>query len=164
MAAVVVALLVGGRPATSEALDPDNPGADGARAVARVLDDQGVDVQVVRGAEALDRAELGHVQLRTENAHTSIQVQATYRPSLRSGFTAYFVLSPVNGSFATVVTQKRSAQLDASTAASGPHDFAVRFMRARLAPMSRPPLPAPYVRADREAALLRARDGDNCSF
>ena len=59
VAAVVVVLLVGGRPATSGALDPDNPGSDGARAVARVLDDQGVDVEVVRGAEALDRAELG---------------------------------------------------------------------------------------------------------
>ncbi len=59
VAAVVVVLLVGGRPATSGALDPDNPGSDGARAVARVLDGQGVDVEVVRGAEALDRAELG---------------------------------------------------------------------------------------------------------
>src|SRR5215207_7440120 len=29
-----------------------------------------------------------------------------FRPSLRNGFTAYFVLSPVNGSFATVATQK----------------------------------------------------------
>ena len=70
VAAVVVALLVGGRPATSEALDPDNPGADGARAVARVLDDQGVDVQVVRGAEALDRAELG--------PSTTVLVTSTY--------------------------------------------------------------------------------------
>jgi hypothetical protein len=32
-----------------------------------------------------------------------------------------------------------STQLDASTAASGPHDFAVRFMRARLARDPRPP-------------------------
>ena len=59
VAAVLVALLVGDRPATSEPLDPDNPGADGARAVARVLGNQGVDVHVVRGAEALDRTELG---------------------------------------------------------------------------------------------------------
>jgi hypothetical protein len=58
-AAVVVALLVGDRPPTSGALDPDNPGGDGARAVARVLDGQGVDVEVVRGAEALDRSDLG---------------------------------------------------------------------------------------------------------
>jgi hypothetical protein len=30
-------------------------------------------------------------------------------------------------------------ELDASTAASGPHDFAVRFTRARLAHALRPP-------------------------
>jgi hypothetical protein len=59
VAAVAVALLVGGRPATTEALDPDNPGADGARAVARVLDAQGGEEEVVRGADALDRADLG---------------------------------------------------------------------------------------------------------
>ena len=53
---------------------------------------------------------------------------------MRSGFTAYFVLSPVNGSFATVAPEKLSSQeLDASTATSGPHDFAVRVTRLRLA-------------------------------
>jgi hypothetical protein len=53
------------------------------------------------------------------------------RPSLRNGFTAYFVLSPVNGCFATVAPKKlASRELDASTAASEPHDFAVRVMPA----------------------------------
>lgn len=37
-------------------LDPQNPGGNGARAVARVLQAQGVAVSVVRGAGALDRA------------------------------------------------------------------------------------------------------------
>jgi hypothetical protein len=37
------------------------------------------------------------------------------------------VLSPVNGSFATVIPGKLASRgFDASTAASGPHDFAVR--------------------------------------
>jgi hypothetical protein len=37
------------------------------------------------------------------------------------------VLSPVNGSFATVIPGKLAfREFDASTAASGPHDFAVR--------------------------------------
>jgi hypothetical protein len=50
------------------------------------------------------------------------------------------VLSPVNGSFATVAPEKLASQeLDASTAASGPHDFAVRVTRLRLARASRPP-------------------------
>jgi hypothetical protein len=43
------------------------------------------------------------------------------------------VLFPVNGSFATVAPEKlASRELDASTAASEPHDFAVRFTHARL--------------------------------
>src|SRR5438874_4422024 len=49
------------------------------------------------------------------------------RHSLRNGFTAYFELSPVIGSFATVIPEKLASQeLDASTEASGPHDFTVR--------------------------------------
>jgi len=60
-------------------------------------------------------------------------------PSLRNGFTAYFELSPVNGSFATVAPKKLgSRELDASTAASGPHDFAVRLRRLRLSRHLRP--------------------------
>ena len=60
--------------------------------------------------------------------------------SLRNGFTAYFVLSPVNGFLATVAAQDIGlARFDASTAASGPHDFAVRVMRIRPARISRPP-------------------------
>ena len=35
-------------------------------------------------------------------AHEHTGPAESIRPSLRNGFTAYFVLSPVNGSFATV--------------------------------------------------------------
>ncbi|HVQ72092.1 MAG TPA: hypothetical protein VMT08_31795, partial [Bradyrhizobium sp.] len=63
-----------------------------------------------------------------------------FRPSLRNGFTAYFVLSPENGSFASVATQETNpAQLNASTAAPEPHDFAVRVRRVRLSRPQRPP-------------------------
>ena len=69
-----------------------------------------------------------------ERAHEHTGPAESIRPSLRSGSTAYSVLSPVNGSFATVAPKKLASQeLDASTAASGPHDFAVRFLRVRLA-------------------------------
>ena len=62
-----------------------------------------------------------------ERAHEHTGTGGASRPSLRNGFTAYFVLSPVNGSFATVIPEKLvSQEFDASTAASGPHDFAVR--------------------------------------
>jgi hypothetical protein len=62
-----------------------------------------------------------------ERAHEHTGTGGASRPSLRSGLTAYFVLSPVNGSFATVIPEMIvSQEFDASTAASGPHDFAVR--------------------------------------
>jgi hypothetical protein len=57
-------------------------------------------------------------------------------------FTAYFALSPVNGFLATVARKKlASHELDASIAAPGPHDFAVRFSRARPSQLTRPPHP-----------------------
>ena len=52
--AVVVAIVVGTGTRTTTPMDPDNPGPEGTRAVARVLDDEGVDVQVARDADALD--------------------------------------------------------------------------------------------------------------
>jgi len=59
-------------------------------------------------------------------------------------FTAYFVLFPAIGSFATVAPEKLASQeLDASFEASEPHDFAVRFKRSRLWRYPRPPHPAP---------------------
>ncbi|MCB0897186.1 MAG: DUF4350 domain-containing protein, partial [Nocardioidaceae bacterium] len=57
VAVVVVALSTRGS-ATTARLDPDNPDPAGAQAVARVLADQGVDVTVVRDADALDRTEV----------------------------------------------------------------------------------------------------------
>src|SRR5580692_1000878 len=39
--------------------------------------------------------------------------------------------------------RKHHRQFDASTGASGPHDFAVRISAARLATSTRPPQPAP---------------------
>ncbi|MCW2795587.1 DUF4350 domain-containing protein, partial [Nocardioides sp.] len=58
--AVGVAIALGGA-GTQRAgtLDPDNPTDNGAQALARVLDDQGVDVSVVRSADELANAETG---------------------------------------------------------------------------------------------------------
>ena len=63
-------------------------------------------------------------------AHEHTGPAESIRPSLRNGFTAYNALSPVNGFLATVISGTYR-QLDASTAASGPHDFAVRFSAVR---------------------------------
>ncbi len=60
VAALAVVVVLGGTDTrTATPLDPDNPGPDGARALARVLDDQGVDVTVVRSADALEDTEAG---------------------------------------------------------------------------------------------------------
>jgi hypothetical protein len=49
------------------------------------------------------------------------------------------VLSPVNGFLATVAPKKlASRELSASTAASGPHDFAVRSSCTRQSQLARP--------------------------
>ena len=51
----------------------------------------------------------------------------TARLSLRDGFTAYFVLSPVTGLLPpSSLRSLLLAKLSASTGAPGPHDFAVR--------------------------------------
>ncbi len=55
----------------SAALDPRNPDGSGAQAVARVLDREGVEVDVVRSADAFDRA--------TADAATTIVVTSTDR-------------------------------------------------------------------------------------
>src|SRR5438552_9255589 len=44
--------------------------------------------------------------LRKQNCTRAYRAAGTLRPSLRNGFTACFVLSPVNGSFATVAARK----------------------------------------------------------
>ncbi len=54
VAAVAVAVVLGTGTQTSIPMDPDNPGPDGTRALARVLDDEGVDVEVARDADALE--------------------------------------------------------------------------------------------------------------
>ena len=56
-AALAYALLAG-RTTRDGLWDPDNPGPRGAQAVARVLEQQGVDVTVVRSAAQLERARI----------------------------------------------------------------------------------------------------------
>ena len=75
-------------------------------------------------------------------AHEHTGTAEALRHSLRNGFTAYGVISPATGFLATVIPGKlASPKLDASTGASGPHDFTVRIGRARPSQLSRPPHP-----------------------
>ncbi|MBA2954354.1 DUF4350 domain-containing protein [Nocardioides sp. MAH-18] len=57
LAAVAVVIVLGADDRREGHLDPANPGPDGAQAVARVLEDQGVDLTVVRSAEGLADAD-----------------------------------------------------------------------------------------------------------
>src|SRR5438094_10308334 len=77
--------------------------------------------------------------LRKQNCTRAYRAAGTLRPSLRNGFTAYFVLFPENGSFASVVGGTLPRQLNASTAPPEPPAFAVRVRRVRLARPHPPP-------------------------
>lgn len=52
--AVVLAIVLGVGTETTTSMDPDNPGPTGARALVRVLDDEGVDIEVARSAAELE--------------------------------------------------------------------------------------------------------------
>src|SRR3982074_2146659 len=80
--------------------------------------------------------------MRRKCAHEHTGPAEASRLSLRDGFTAYFVLSPVTRLLATVACD-RIHKLDARTGASGPHDFAVRISAVRRSAHPRPPHPAP---------------------
>ncbi|MQW74669.1 hypothetical protein GHK92_02175 [Nocardioides sp. dk4132] len=54
LVAVAVAVLLGDGARSAEPLDPDNPDPQGAQALARVLDREGVEVVVARGADDLE--------------------------------------------------------------------------------------------------------------
>jgi hypothetical protein len=69
--------------------------------------------------------------------------------------TVSFVLSPVTGFLATVISEKLASQkLDASIGAPEPHDFAVRVSAVRQERLCVHRIP-PRVRDDRETPLVR---------
>src|SRR5213075_2423987 len=49
--------------------------------------------------------------LRKQNCTRAYRAAGAFRPSLRNGFTAYFVLFPENGSFASVASETDPANL-----------------------------------------------------
>ena len=108
--------------------------------------------------------------MRTEKrAHELTGSAGASRPSLRSGFTAYFVLSPVNGSFATVAGgTPRSIQLDrCATANLTPaprrqdHTTSPYAIATLVSRSSRVHRISPRVRDDRERPSRRVRRPDS---
>jgi len=94
--------------------------------------------------------------------HTSVVTARftgeTRHSRTRMVLTVSFALSRVTGLVCHPRRRSCLHQLDTSVGASGPHDFAVRFSCARLAPPPRPPHPAPNVRDDRANAPHVRRD------
>src|SRR5437667_5114167 len=112
------------------------------------LDNRGRREDRVRAAPAVSRA-IAHKRC----AHEHTGSAETLRPSLRSGFTAYFVLSPVNGSFATVVGGIPPAHLtpaprrqDHTTSPYASGAFVLRAFRVHRIP--------PHVRDDHDPPLI----------
>jgi hypothetical protein len=99
---------------------------------------------------------------RIENTRVSHHGRTGNRPAFphANGFNGF--LRALSGDRAFLPPSPRNAEalsrVDASVEASGPHDFAVRLTRVRLARLKRPPHPALHVRDDRERPLS-GRDG-----
>jgi hypothetical protein len=109
----------------------------------------------VRAAPAVSCA-----KLRKESAHEHTGEAEAFRHPLRDGFTAYIVISPVSGLVVTV-TCEYLRKLDASIAAPGPHDFAVRgqrfVRRKKRRRRQRPPHPIPTCGGDGQRPSLGMR-------
>ena len=66
VAVALLLLTVSGAGSSGQALDPENPGRSGTRALAQVLREQGVQVEIVRGIDDLEAAAV--------DAHTTVLV------------------------------------------------------------------------------------------
>jgi len=120
--------------------------------------------KATRGRSATPRGEQGKPDARCtrglvckghrKNAHEHTGSAEAIRLSLRSGFTAYGALSPVNGLSCHRRPRDTSRALDAGIGASGPHVFAVRIGHARQSQLSRPPHPTARSWRSRAAPLI----------
>jgi hypothetical protein len=110
-----------------------DPAARGARVVheVRPSKDRGRRESRMRAAPAVSCA-----KQTWQCAHEHTGSAEAFRPSLRNGFTAYFVLSPANGCFATVAAQILLRDLtpaprrqDHTTSPSASRAFVLRIPR-----------------------------------
>ena len=88
------------------------------------------------------------------------QVSRSSRHSLRNGFTAYIVLSPVRPGFVVTVALRHLAKRGTCIGAPGPHDFAVRDSLVRLVRhrVHRIPLPTSVTIAKRPSCGSETRE------
>jgi hypothetical protein len=110
----------------------------------------------MHGAPAASRAKVESTRVSHHRC------AASRRHSPRDGFNGFLRALPGDRALLSPLSARRGTrlhQLNASVGASEPHDFAVRIGVLRLCTPMRPSHPAPNVRDDREAPLLRVRDG-----
>jgi hypothetical protein len=135
VAVLMTAWLGRSRHSYSAPLDPDNPGGNGAQALARVLDHQGVHVDVVRSADALDSAtadpsttivvtsagNLGRstaARLLADQGRATLVVVAPGPELVRAlGVTAYPITSELHGQVSAGCPAYDGLSLQVSTAA-----------------------------------------------
>jgi len=99
--------------------------------------------------------------LRKQKRTRAYRAAGAFRPSLRNGFTAYFVLSPENGSFASVATREASPLPDLAPAPRRPNHTTSPYASGayvyRALSVHRI---SPRVRDDREAPLICRETGE----
>jgi len=99
--------------------------------------------------------------LRKQKCTRAYRAAGTLRPSLRNGFTAYFVLFPENGSFASVATREASLLPDLAPAPRRPNHTTSPYASGayvyRALSVHRI---SPRVRDDREAPLICRETGE----
>src|SRR5829696_1617662 len=101
--------------------------------------------------------------LRKQNCTRAYRAARTLRPSLRNGFTAYFVLSPENGSFASVAREKLSLLLDLTPAPRRPNHTTSPYARAtHVSRSSRVRRISPRVRDDGQRPSSAVRQAELC--
>jgi hypothetical protein len=97
VAVLLTALLARHQPEQNAPLDPDNPGGDGAQAVARVLADQGVDVVVARDADALEGQPADADTTIVVTSSSSLGRSTTHRLLRHQGEAMLVVVAPGPG-------------------------------------------------------------------
>jgi hypothetical protein len=98
-----------------------------------------------------------------KTAHEHTGQRETLRPSLRNGFTAYFVLSPENGSFASVATREASLLPDLAPAPRRPNHTTSPYAQAtHVSRSSRVHRISPHVRDDGQRPSSAVRRAELC--
>ena len=101
--------------------------------------------------------------LRITSCTRAYRAAGAFRPSLRNGFTAYFVLSPENGSFASVAREKLLLLPDLTPAPRRPnHTTSPYAQAAHVSRSSRVHRISPRVRDDGQRPSSAVRRAELC--